>query len=163
MQQFTVPQFIDVEDKIIGPLTTRQFIIMLVAFMIVVVSYKLCDFTLFVLIMILTFGIAGVFAFLKVNGRPFHLFVINFIQTTKKAKLRVWNNDLNVKLDLKETESRESVGQTNQTILIQKRPYIRSRLSELSLIVDTQGAYKGEEKVEKIEKVDINQNLEIKS
>ena len=28
--RFTVPQFIDVEDKIFGPLTTRQFLIMLV-------------------------------------------------------------------------------------------------------------------------------------
>ncbi len=156
MQQFTVPQFIDVEDKIIGPLTTRQFIIMLVAFMIVVISYKLCDFTLFVLIVVLTFGIAGIFAFLKINGRPFHLFVINFIQTTKKAKLRVWNNSLNVKLDLKEVEEEESTEQINKIVLTQKKPYIKSRLSELSLIVDTQGAYKGGERVEKIEKIDKN-------
>ena len=27
MQQFVVPQFIDVEDKIIGSITVRQFII----------------------------------------------------------------------------------------------------------------------------------------
>ncbi len=31
MQQFVVPQFIDVEDKILGPLTVRQFLIMLVS------------------------------------------------------------------------------------------------------------------------------------
>ena len=31
MQQFTVPQFIDVEPKIIGPITTRQFLIFLAA------------------------------------------------------------------------------------------------------------------------------------
>ncbi|KKS92044.1 MAG: hypothetical protein UV69_C0039G0006, partial [Parcubacteria group bacterium GW2011_GWE2_43_12] len=30
MQQFVVPQFIDVEDKIIGPITVRQFIIIMV-------------------------------------------------------------------------------------------------------------------------------------
>ncbi len=157
MQQFTVPQFIDVEDKIIGPLTTRQFIIMLVAFMIVVISYKLCDFTLFVLIMVVTLGIAGVFAFLKINGRPFHFFVINFIQTAKKAKLRIWNNSLNMKAtELNNIEKIESEGKTEKTILSPKKPYIKSRLSELSLIVDTQGAYKGGEKVERIEKINTN-------
>lgn len=31
MQQFLVPQFIDVENKIIGPLTVRQFVIFLIA------------------------------------------------------------------------------------------------------------------------------------
>ena len=33
MEQFVVPQFIDAEDKILGPLTGRQFVIMLLVFM----------------------------------------------------------------------------------------------------------------------------------
>ena len=45
MQQFTVPQFIDVEDKIIGPITTRQFVIMLAGFTLIGISYKLFDFS----------------------------------------------------------------------------------------------------------------------
>ena len=47
MQQFVIPQFIDVEDKIIGPITVRQFIIMLAGGGLVFISYKLSDFTLF--------------------------------------------------------------------------------------------------------------------
>ncbi len=45
MRQFTVPQFIDVEDKIIGPLTVRQFLIMLTGFAVIGVSYKFADFS----------------------------------------------------------------------------------------------------------------------
>jgi hypothetical protein len=30
MQQFVVPQFIDVEDKIIGPISVRQFLTLMV-------------------------------------------------------------------------------------------------------------------------------------
>ena len=42
MQMFTVPQFIDVEDKIIGPITTRQFIICLVGLgLLVLAAYLL--------------------------------------------------------------------------------------------------------------------------
>ncbi len=160
MQQFTVPQFIDVEDKIIGPLTIRQFIIMLVAFMIVAVSYKFADFTLFVFILVLIFGIAGIIAFLKINGRPFHFFVINFIQTIRKASLRVWNNSLNIKItELKdEEEEKEAKQMLSQVSQVHKRHFAKSRLSELSLIVDTQGAYKGGERVNRIEKIEKNKS-----
>ena len=92
MQQFTVPQFIDVEDKIIGPITTRQFLIILTAFVISAVSYKIFDFSLFLVITIFVMSTAGIFAFLKINSMPFHYFILNFIQTLKKPKLRVWNN-----------------------------------------------------------------------
>ena len=77
MQQFVVPQFIDVEDKIIGPITTRQFIVLLAGFLIIAVSYKLFDFSLFVTFGLLVFAITSIFAFLKINGRPFHYFVLN--------------------------------------------------------------------------------------
>ncbi len=80
MQQFTVPQFIDVEDKIIGPVTTRQFIIMLSGALLIAVCYKLFDFSLFVTVSILIILIFGTFAFIKVNGRPFHLFILNLFR-----------------------------------------------------------------------------------
>ena len=48
MQQFTVPQFIDVEDKVIGPITVRQFIIMLAGFLAIAICYKLLDFAAFI-------------------------------------------------------------------------------------------------------------------
>ena len=47
MNQFVVPQFIDVEDKIIGPITTRQFIIMLAAILMDFVAFKLLTFIFF--------------------------------------------------------------------------------------------------------------------
>ena len=76
MQQFTVPQFIDVEDKIFGPITVRQFIIILVAFMFSVIAYKLADFTLFLALTLLFFITSGIVAFLRINSRPFHYFIL---------------------------------------------------------------------------------------
>ncbi len=95
MQQFTVPQFIDVESKIIGPITTRQFLIIIGAGVIIALSYKLFDFTLFLTITIVVVLIAAVFSFIKVKGRPFHFFILNLNQTIKKPGTRVWNNRLN--------------------------------------------------------------------
>ena len=90
MQQFVVPQFIDVEDKVIGPITVRQFIILLAGGGLCFIAYTLSDFALFifwfVVIAILTFFVA----FVKVNGRPIHYFLLNIIQTSRRPRLRVW-------------------------------------------------------------------------
>lgn len=88
MQQFTVPQFIDVEAKIIGPITGRQFIIMLSGLLIIAACYKTLDFAAFLTAAIFIFLISVVFAFVKINGRPFHYFILNIIQTLKKNKAK---------------------------------------------------------------------------
>ena len=49
MEQFTVPQFIDVEDKVIGPITVRQFIILLFGGGFIFIAYRLSDFVLFLI------------------------------------------------------------------------------------------------------------------
>lgn len=148
MQQFTVPQFIDVEAKIIGPITTRQFMIMLGGVVVGAISYKFSDFSLFVTISILILIIIGLFGFTKINGRPFHFFILNFIQTVKRSKIRVWNNGLNVNNLQKEDES---VKIETKIIPAVVKPYTTSRLAELSLIVDTGGAYRGEDKDQQTE------------
>lgn len=139
MQQFTVPQFIDVENQIIGPITTRQFMILLGAMIIVAISYKLFDFSLFVTITVTVLIIAATFAFVKINGRPFHLFVLNTIQTWRRPNLRVWNNRAIVN---EQTEKIIAVKPEYEAVA--PRVYKKSRLAELALIVDTKGKYRGE-------------------
>lgn len=138
MQQFTVPQFIDVENKIIGPLTVRQFMIILAAAVIIGISYKLFDFTLFLLVGILTLILAALFSFVKVNGRPFHLFILNLFQTLRRPRLRIWNNRLTV------TEVGEPTIEYKPAAPAAPKVYKESRLAELALVVDTKGRYKGE-------------------
>jgi len=141
MQQFVVPQFIDVEDKVIGPITVRQFIIMLVGGGFVFIAYKLSDFTLFlvqfVIILALTLGIA----FIKINGRPVHYFFLNVIQTSKRAKLRIWQK----LFSNAELRSYSKAEVTKLPPQIKTKNRVRaSRLAEMSLIVDTGGVYQGE-------------------
>ncbi len=140
MQQFIVPQFIDVEAKIIGPITARQFVIMLGGVVLGAVGYKIFDFSLFLTVAILDLIVVIFFSFVKINDRPFHLFIINFLETIKKPKLRVWNNAL-YNVDYKEEDELEVA------IALPAPPSkypTSSRLAELSLIVDTGGAYRGE-------------------
>ena len=150
MQQFIVPQFIDVEDKIIGPITTRQFVVMLAGFLIIAVAYKLFDFSLFVAFGLLVLIITGVFAFLKINGRPFHYFVLNLLQTFKRPKLRVWHNGYSLSDDDYGIEEGHF---TPAVQAVSDKHYTASRLAELSLIVDTKGAYQGESEETNIKNV----------
>jgi hypothetical protein len=139
MQQFTVPQFIDVESKVIGPITARQFLIFIAALVFGGVAYLSFDFELFLVVAVLLIIIAGVFAFLKINGRPFHFFVLNLIQTFKKPKLRVWNHKIgkNLETEIINIEYKEKIPR--------KEFYNKSRLAELSLVVDTKGQYQSTE------------------
>ncbi|OGY54035.1 MAG: hypothetical protein A3A24_03170 [Candidatus Buchananbacteria bacterium RIFCSPLOWO2_01_FULL_46_12] len=141
MEQFVVPQFIDVEDKIIGPITVRQFIIILVGGGFCFIAYKLSDFTLFifefVIISVLTFSVA----FIKINGRPIHYFILNIVQTTKRPALRIWRKDFS-NAELKEYSKVKKVDLP--PVIVTKNKVRATRLAELSLIVDTGGVYQGE-------------------
>lgn len=140
MQQFTVPQFIDVESKIIGPITTRQFLIFLSAATIIGISYKLFDFTLFLTIAIIVFALASLFSFVKINGRPFHFFILNFIQTLRRPNLRVWNHLLGF---IDKPEAITPIIKAEAPV--EKKELFRtSRLADLALVVDTKGRYRGD-------------------
>ncbi len=141
MQQFVVPQFIDVEDKIFGPITTRQFLIILAAGIIIFVAYRYTDLALFATISIIVGGGAVVFSFVKVNGQVFHYFLLNIIQTMKKPSLRVWGKNHNKKeLDfLRKQTSIEEI-----TDDIQKKTVRKKHIRDLSLVVNTGGYYKPE-------------------
>lgn len=138
MQQFIVPQFIDVEDKIIGPVTVRQFIMTMAAGLLIFLEFRFFDFSLFLISGILTLGLLILFAFVKVNGRPSYYFLLNIIETFKKPQLRVWK-----KIDQaqKEMEIPKIVKVEAQKSQIQKTAPQPSELAKLALLVDTGGLY----------------------
>jgi len=143
MQQFTVPQFIDTEDKILGPLTVRQFIIMMICFVTMAIFYKIFDFTLFVVASFIWIILCGVLAFVKINAQPFHLFILNFVQTAKRPRLRIWNNQGKAALIEEEPEAID----TSDYIARPPQEVSSSRLTDLALIVDTAGTYKDNSKI----------------
>ncbi|HPA25466.1 MAG TPA: PrgI family protein [bacterium] len=139
MKQFVVPQFIDVEDKILGPITVRQFILIVVGGIIEILTLKFGDVAFFIFVTVLVAPTILLFGFIKVYGYPFHSFLINVATSLKKPQLRVWNKNSSQEV-VKEQEDKK----IEETIPV-KKPLVSSRLAELSLMVDTHGKYKGEE------------------
>lgn len=141
MQQFIVPQFIEVEDKILGPITTRQFIILLVVGIVVFLSFRYGDVALFIFSLIV-FGLGGLtIAFVKVNGQAFHYFMLNMIQTLRRPSRRVWHKTLS----RKELEMLRKFVPTPFELKPELKPIKRERIQDLALLVNTGGFYKGED------------------
>ncbi len=146
MNQFTVPQFIDVEDKIFGPVTTRQFIILLAAGLILFVAFKLADTVLFIVLLALIGGFSLILAFVKINGQPFHYFMLNLVQTKRRPTRRLWRKgytDAELKVFVtegnKEEDEVEARAPEKQTESL--------RIHNLSLLVNTGGYYRPEDHV----------------
>ncbi|HBU27698.1 TPA: hypothetical protein DEB00_01105 [Candidatus Uhrbacteria bacterium] len=137
-EQFVIPQFIDVESKIIGPVTVRQFTLIMASGLVGAVIYKLFDFSLFLLLVIPLGIVTLLFAFVKINGQGLHYVALNWVQTLRRPSLRVWNkNKSDAELRAKIFKKELPPPPPSYT-----KPSLHgSRLRDLSLVVNTGGVF----------------------
>lgn len=154
MQQFVVPQFIDVENKILGPFTSHQFVLLIVFGVLEFGAYKFLNTVFFAVVSIFLGIIFGSFAFLKPNGKPFHYFLLSAYKSKASPTIRVWHTrDFIVKLpEVKSSKEIREAKRQAAAVQFSEKKTKPSKLSELSLIVDTGGVYEGEETPEETEK-----------
>lgn len=91
--RFQVPQFIEVEDKLFGPFTFKQFVYLAGSAGVTVGAFSFLPTFLAVFISA-PFLILGVcLAFYKVNNRPFIFILESFFKYITKEKLYVWKKE----------------------------------------------------------------------
>lgn len=88
--RFSVPQFIDVEDKIFGPLTFKQFVYLIGGAGISFLLWKTIPKLIAILLIVPVAGFALALAFYKVNERPFAYIVEAWFKYITKSKLYLW-------------------------------------------------------------------------
>jgi len=90
MAQYQVPQFIDVEDKVFGPLTIRQFVYIAAGALVNVILYNI--FRMWVLLVLgFPFAVfAFALAFYKYNGVPFPKVFRSMVSYSFSKKLYLW-------------------------------------------------------------------------
>lgn len=91
--QYQVPQFIEIEDKIFGPLTFKQFLYVAGGG---AISFLIWSFLPRVLAILIGGPILAFFlmsAFFKINGRPFLFFVESFVRFLFSKKLYLWKKE----------------------------------------------------------------------
>jgi hypothetical protein len=132
--RFQVPQFIEVEDKIFGPLTFKQFIYIAGSVGIAVVLYALFPHFLAIVIglPVIIFGVA--LAFFIYNGKPFIYTVEAFVKYLFGSRLYIWKK-----------EEKKPVANNEQRAINAKEPaqvYVpklsQSKLKDLSWSLDIQ-------------------------
>lgn len=90
MAQFQVPQFIETEDKIVGPLTIRQFLYLAAAAAIAFLLFFFVELWLWLIFAAIFGFIAALFAFVKVNGRSFEKIILVAFKYYWGPRLYLW-------------------------------------------------------------------------
>ncbi len=88
--RFEVPQFIDVEDKIFGPFTFKQFIYLVGGGALAYVSYKLILFPIWPIVSLFFILMALALAFYKINNQSFITVAQAWLAYQFKGKQFIW-------------------------------------------------------------------------
>ncbi len=128
--QFQVPQFIEVEDKIFGPFTFKQFVYIAGGLGLAYLLWRLLPVFIAAPLVIGVMGFAIALAFMQYNGRPFMIALETSFFYVIHTKLYLWNN---------KTKSR--IAQERQNPVVpQENLYVPklsdSRLHELAWSLD---------------------------
>lgn len=88
--RFQVPQFIDIEDKIFGPFTFKQFVYLAGGAGGAYAVFKLLPTFIAIFIAIPIVAVALALTFYKVNGKPFIEVLQAYFIYAFKSKLFIW-------------------------------------------------------------------------
>lgn len=91
--QFQVPQFIEVEDKIFGPLTFKQFIFVAGGAGSAYLLWRALPIFIAAPLIAIVVGFAAALAFFQYNGRPFLHAIETAFYYAIRTKLYLWNNE----------------------------------------------------------------------
>ena len=91
--RYQVPQFIEVEDKIIGPLTIKQFIYLVGGFGMAFIIYTYLPIYIAVIPMALVVALGLALAFYKINNKPFIDFLEAAFLYYTKQNLYIWKKE----------------------------------------------------------------------
>jgi hypothetical protein len=96
--QFKVPQFIDIEDKVFGPLTFKQFAYLAggAGFGYIAFHFLPLFLAIFVAPAIVLFAL--LLAFFRYNEKPFIHFVESFIRFYGHSRLYLWHKQAPVEM-----------------------------------------------------------------
>jgi hypothetical protein len=130
--QFKVPQFLDIEDKIFGPFTFKQFVYLAGGAGVSYVLFKALGLFLGLIPIAIVAGFALALAFYRPNNKPFIDIIEAGFRYLIQDKLYIWQKR-KVKKDLKKQEEIDALK------IIQKVPKYdlnRSKLKDLSWSLD---------------------------
>lgn len=132
--RFQVPQFIEIESKIFGPLTFKQFIYLAGGAGVVFLLYITLPFFLAVMLAVPVGAFAVALSFYKVHNRPFIKVTESAFRYFVAPKIYVWRKE---KIRQPTSIDKLTIKQTEKGISPQYIPKLtKSKLKELAWSLD---------------------------
>lgn len=136
MSQHKVPQDVEAEDKLLGPLSLRQLIYAVIALMWGAVMWQL--FKSFIpLAVVMIAPVSGIFlalAFGRKEGQTFENYFIALVRFRVLPRKRHWMKDTSAVI------VREETVKTKKIEMLERDPrQVRGQLQQLAFILETQG------------------------
>ena len=128
--QYSVPQFLDVEDKVVGPFTGKQALFMIIGFGVLLISFTFFPISFFIVIAIPTIILTLAFAFWKPKGFTVSRWMTNIINYYTTPHFYVWRREPDSKM-FKQTQRKQSSKE------VQAIPISKNRIKELAWLLDT--------------------------
>jgi hypothetical protein len=129
--RYELPQFIDVEDKLFGPLTFKQFIYLLGGGAICYICYTLFPLSVAVFFIVPVGALSAALAFYRLNTRPFIEVLQNFVSYTFKPKSFLWKRDTSQKI-----QTIQKTAPTPRTQVVFEPISIDRRITDVSKNLD---------------------------
>lgn len=131
--QYKVPQNIDMQDKIIGPLTLIQFIYLMAGGMLTYVLLNTLPVKIFVLTGLPVAILSLALAFLKIQDQPFSKFLLSLAFYIVRPKERFWHKDPQQEKFTSEMETKEKKTKNQE---VADKPVEKSQLEQLAQKLD---------------------------
>ncbi len=130
---FQVPQFIEVEDKIFGPLTLKQFLYLVGGGATIFLLFIIFPFFIFIILATLVGALSISLAFYKIHGKPFIKTLENSFNYLRNSKIYIWKKT--EKPEKKPTTKKEV--RTSETEQQTKSPPLaKEKLTDLAWSLD---------------------------
>jgi len=99
--RYQVPQFIEIEDKIFGPLTFKQFVYLIGAAGFTFLIFRTLSFFFAFLVSAPIVALGLALAFYKVNNKPFIFTLEAAVKYTLGGKLYIWKKEERKKKEIR--------------------------------------------------------------
>lgn len=127
---FNIPQFIEKEDKIVGPLTAKQLGWLAGGGTVLLVLWNVLDKATFYIAAIFVSAIAGALAFYHPNGQPLISFIFSSFSFMSRPKVYLWKR-------MPEKETRKKATHKKIDMIKVRKEVNSAKIEEISKLLDS--------------------------
>lgn len=128
--QYSVPQFIDVEDKIVGPFTGKQTLYLMVGGGLILFIFSFFQIGFFILSLLVIVPGVLVFAFYKPKGITVAQYMANFLKYYTSNHIYIWARE-DDRSFMKQVQKKKKV------VELETKTVPKSKIKELAWVLDT--------------------------